>query len=468
MSSTVDVHMRETDAFSWTMEKDPVLRMPVMAVAILDGTPDWDEVVRRMERVSRAVPLFRQRVVTTPAKLAPPKWVVDDRFDLSWHVRRVVAPAPGTSDALLDLAAKLAMAAFDLERPLWEVWLVDGLENGRSAWLAKVHHTLTDGIGGMQLLSHLFDVDGVPLAPAPAATQPDGAEIGTLTMLRSGAEHDLHQLLGLARGAVSVTTKTLRHARHDPVAAIAGATATWRTLIEAVSPTGDRLSPVMTGRGLRRRYAAFDVPLDGLRRAGRTVDGTVNDAFLTAVTGGLRRYHQLHDSAVYELRLTLPIDVRESGDAEAGNRIALIRLTVPVEPEDAAARMAEIRRRVERWKDAPGLAYIEAAYALVNNLPPAYLQGLARHVDFVASNVPAFPMPVRLAGPRLEALYAFGPTGGTGVNVTMMSYAGTVYVGVDVDTEAVPDVDAFVTCLRAGFDEVVGLAGADTEVGATA
>jgi diacylglycerol O-acyltransferase len=199
------------------------------------------------------------------------------------------------------------------------------------------------------------------------------------------------------------------------------------------------------------------VPLAALRDAAHAAGGTVNDAFLTAVTGGMRRYHELHGGPVRELRMTMPIDVREPGDVVAGNRIALIRLLLPLVPADPAARMADIHARAERWKDAPGLAYIEAAYALVNTLPPSYLQSLAKHVDFVASNVPGFPMPVQLAGARLVAFYAFGPTGGTAVNVTMMSYADHVHVGIDADADAVPDLDAFTAYIRDGFAETLAM-----------
>jgi diacylglycerol O-acyltransferase len=455
--SDLDRHMRETDAFNWTMEKDPALRMTVVCVGLLDGVPDWDEVVHRLDVVSRAVPLFRQRVVATPAGLAPPKWVVDGEFDLGWHVRRIALPPPGDLDALLSLAAALGSEAFDPVRPRWQVWLVEGLHGGGAAWVANVHHTLTDGIGGMQLLTHIFDVDGMPLAGVTVAAPPPPGGTGIARLVGGAVRHNAGQAAAVARGAVVALARTARAARHDPRAAVAGAVETWRSLLEAIEPTGPQMSPVMTGRGLRRRYAVLDVPLDALRAAGRSCGATVNDAYLTGITGGLRRYHELHGGTTDALRMTLPINVREEGDAAAGNRIALIRLELPLLPADPARRIVEVHRRTDRWKGAPGLAYIEAAYGVVNHLPAGYLRGLARKVDFVGSNVPAFPLPVQLAGPRLTALYAFGPTGGTAANVTMMSYAGNAHVAVDIDEEAVPDVDAFMTCLRAGFDEVAAL-----------
>jgi WS/DGAT/MGAT family acyltransferase len=454
-----DTHMRETDAFNATMEKDPQLRMTVVCVGVLDRVPDWAEVVTRLARLAHAVPLFHQRVVDIPAGLAPPRFVVDGQFDLDWHIRRVTLPPPGDLHTLLEFANTVGSTPFDPIRPRWEVWLIEGLPDGGAAWLAKVHHTLTDGVGGIALLTHVFDIDGTPLAGFGAAPESVVEDTGRRALVRGALAHDVAQAFSAFRGSMVAGVRTLAAAVDDPVRALTGAAATWRSLYEAVQPTGPRLSTVMTDRGMRRRLGTIDTSLTGLRAAGRAGGGTVNDAFLTAVTAGLRRYHEMHDASVPRLRTTMPIDVRAEGDAEAGNRIALVRIELPLTPADPLPRMRETHRLAEHWKNAPGLAYIEAAYALVNRLPASYLQGLARQVDFVASNVPGFPMPVELAGAHLTALYAFGPTGGTAVNITLMSYGDRAFVGVHADTAAVPDFDAFMTCLRAGFDEVLAIGG---------
>ncbi len=451
--------MRETDAFSWSMESDPRLRMPVTAVALLDATPDWDEVTARLDRVTRVAPMFRQRIVSPPGHLAPPKWVVDARFELSSHIYRVLAPPPASLEGVLGFAAQLGSTAFDPMRPMWEAWFVDGLSDGRAALVVKVHHTLTDGIGGVQLLAHLFDVDGRPLTGDAVPAPPPPGDPGMLALLRSSIAHDVARAGALARSSGGAVVRTLRAARHGPLDAVRGALATWGSAVEVLAPTRERLSPVMTGRGLTHHYAGIDVPLDGLRRAARAVAGTVNDAYLTGITGGLRRYHELHGSPVRELRVVLPINTREPGDVTpGGNRMALIRYVLPLVPADPVPRMAEIKSRTEHWKNAPAMAYIEGLYGAVNTLPTSYLQGLAMHNDAVASNVPGFPMTVRLAGPRLVAFYPFGPTGGTAVNITLMSYADTCHIGVNADACAVRDMDAFVACLRAGFQEVLAAA----------
>lgn len=453
---TVDTHMRETDAFSWSMEGDPRLRMTVTAVARLDGSPDWAEVIRRADRLSRTVPLFRQRVVPTPGGVAPPKWVVDPGFDLGWHLRRAVVPPPGTWDTVLDLAAKIGSAAFDPARALWEVWLLEGLADGQAALVLKVHHTLTDGLGGVQVLDTLFDHGSAGPARLPLPPPPAGGSTEPLRLIASGLTHNGRRAVAATGGAWQAAAHTVGAARHGVVPAVRGAMATWGTLLEALAPTGAELSPVMTGRGLSRRYACLDVPLADLRAAGTRAGGTINDAFLTAVTGGMRHYHELHHAPVDELRVTLPVSLRRPGDPIAGNRIALIRYLLPLQPADPVARLRVIQARTQRWKDAPGLAYMEAAYAVVNRLPAPYLRGLATHVDLVASNVPGFPDTVHLAGPQLLAFYSFSPTGGTAVNITMMSYAATVHVGINADTHAVPDVDALVASLHRGFEELPG------------
>jgi WS/DGAT/MGAT family acyltransferase len=444
--------MRETDSFSWTMERDPLLRMPIVVVIRFDGTPAFEHLKNRFERLTRAVPMFRQKVVEPPLRLAPPKWVVDADFDLSWHVRRIQVPAPATFDTVLDLARQIGTAGFDPVRPMWEATLVEGMDGGRSALIIKVHHTLTDGIGGMQLLLHILDVD------------PEGADLGELpplpevgtgdASLGDAAEFDARQLLAIAR---TITATLVRGVRH-PRATVTGLLSTGRSAAEVLAPANVLLSPVMTRRGLGRRYAPIDVPLAGLKQAGRAVGGTVNDAFLGAVTGGLRRYHALHGKPVERLRVTLPISIRAPEDPEEGNRIALVRDVLAVGIADPVERIRADAERAAHWKKAPAVPHMEVLSGAVNRLPAAYLQGLAKHVDVVASNVPGIAFPLFCGGTPVQSLHPFGPTGGSAVNVTLLTYRDTCHIGVNMDVLAIPDGNEFVECLRAGFDEVLEVA----------
>ena len=163
--------MRDINAFSWYMEKDPLLRSTVVCVLLLDGRPDWDRLPERLERLTRLSPGFRHRVVLPPLRLATPRWVVDPDFDLSWHIRRFKAAPPKTLATVLEFARKTGMAGFDRDRPLWEATFIEGLNGGRTAVVMKVHHSLTDGVGGMDIARLLFDLEPDPgdLGPMPEA-----------------------------------------------------------------------------------------------------------------------------------------------------------------------------------------------------------------------------------------------------------------------------------------------------------
>jgi diacylglycerol O-acyltransferase / wax synthase len=168
--------MQNTDAFLWAMESDPVLRSTIVTISLLDSTPDWGELVERFDRLSRRLPTFRQRIVSSP-RPAPPRWADCPEFDLGFHMRRVTAPRPGTLDAVLEMGRLAAMSDFDRARPLWEITLIDGLADGGTALMTKMHHSLADGIGGVQIAMTLFDVTArrrgaLPVAPPPQMPSP--------------------------------------------------------------------------------------------------------------------------------------------------------------------------------------------------------------------------------------------------------------------------------------------------------
>ena len=165
--------MQNTDAFLWAMESNPVLRSTIVTISLLDSTPDWGELVERFDGLSRRLPTFRQRIVSSP-RPAPPRWADCPEFDLGFHMRRVTAPQPGTLDAVLEMGRLAAMSDFDRARPLWEITLIDGLADGGAALMTKMHHSLADGIGGVQIAMTLFDVTArrrgaLPVAPTTYA-----------------------------------------------------------------------------------------------------------------------------------------------------------------------------------------------------------------------------------------------------------------------------------------------------------
>jgi WS/DGAT/MGAT family acyltransferase len=460
MAERIDTHMRETDAFSWYMERDALLRSTVVAIVRLERTPDWERLVERVDRATRLVTCFRQKIVEPPLRIATPRWVVDPDFDLSFHLRRQTAPAPGAFDAVLDVARRAAMAGFDTARPLWEFTLVDGLADGSAAVVMKVHHALTDGVGGMQLALLLFDVEPDPgdLGELPPA--PDGEALDVLDVVLGAIGHDVRQVLDFAtRHATSAVPALVQAALH-PGETASHVLRTVGSIAKMVAPVRDTLSPVMTERHLASRLDVLDVPFAELRATTQAAGATLNDGFLAGIVGGLRRYHEHHQAPVDELRVTLPISIRKESDPIGGNRITLMRFKVPISIVDAKERMLALHEIVRRWREEPAAAHTNAIAGVLNLLPRSTIGGMLKHVDFLASNVPGLPFPIYLAGERVVRYYPFGPPTGAAVNVTLLSYHDTCCIGVNADTAAIPDTAVFLRCLREGFDEVLAVGAA--------
>ena len=458
MSATLDKaadrHMRPTDAFAWYMERDPLLRSTVVTVGLLDRLPDLAVLRDRMERGSRVVPSFRDRLVVPPLRLARPRWVQVDDLDLSWHLRHVALAAPGSFAQLLELARHEATTAFDPARPLWTLTTVEGLAGGRAAFVMKFHHALMDGIGGIQLVTELFDLEREGGAREEVASPP-GEHVEGWRLLRDTLAYDAARLARFAvRSPVGAARTTANLVRHP-----ADAARTMASVARTVEPYFTTLSPVMRDRRLHRSLDALEVPLSSLRVAASSHGGHLNDAFLAAVTGGLRRYHAEHGHDVSDLRVTLPVSVRRPDDPPGGNRITLMRFKVPAGSPDPAERVRSMHRVVDRIRAERSLPHTQGIAAALNLLPPGFVGSMLKHVDFLASDVPGVPVPLYLAGAKVQRWYPFGPTIGASVNLTLMSYVDTCCIGINVDTGAVPDPDRLVACLREGFVEVLGLAG---------
>jgi WS/DGAT/MGAT family acyltransferase len=455
----MDVFMRDSDAFSWYMERDAALRSTVVAVAWLDHSPDLHVLTEKLEQVTRMIPMFRQRVLEPPGRLATPRWTVDDGFDMSWHMRRIAAPAPHTPDTVIEFAADEAMTAFDRSRPLWKFTLIEQLEGGRAALVMKLHHSLTDGIGGMELALLLFDTERNPSRNDSMPPAPLGERLGTQQLVRESIAADFARVSDFVGSHAFTAVPAALHAARRPRHSFGEALETARSIGRTVAPVSRTLSPIMQDRGLGRRLDIVEVGLRDLKRSAATAGGTVNDGFMAAITGGLRRYHECHDTTVAKLRVTLPISIRKQDDPLGGNRITLIRFVVPVSEADPAVRIPEIDRLCRRARDERSLEFTNAIAGSLNLLPQAAVGAMLKHVDFLASDVPGFGFPVYLGGALMERYTPFGPTTGSAVNMTLLSYDGTCCVGVNMDTAAIPDGDVFMECLREGFDEVLALGG---------
>jgi diacylglycerol O-acyltransferase / wax synthase len=449
--------MRASDAFTWLLEADPELRSTVVAVLWLDCVPEWDTLTARVDALSRQVDRMRQRVEEPPLRLSAPRWIYDDRFDLSWHLRRAATASPHTDASVLELARSEAMTGFDRTRPLWVFTLVEGVERGRAALIMKMHHALTDGQGATKLAPLLFDsVRHAARVPLPAIPEPTEVRRPIVT---AGILHDWGQAIGFAGDGLRSVFPTSARALRNPVRGVRAAVNTARSIGSTVAPVTETMSPVMRGRGLSRTLKLITVDLADLKRAAKSADASVNDAFLASVAGGLRRYHELHASSVDKLRITMPISIRTDADSAASNRITLMRFAIPVSEPDPVARMRAINAESRKVRDAESLAYTnEIAFAL-DLLPTEVTGGALKHVDLLASNVVGTTKRMYLAGAQVISESVFGPTMGSAANLTLMSYVGECTIGINLDSAAVPDADAFVACLRWGFEEVGAVKG---------
>jgi diacylglycerol O-acyltransferase / wax synthase len=450
--------MGPSDAWIWYLEGDPRMRWTISAVMLLDQAPDWDRLVSRFERVSRIDPRFRQKVVEPPMRAAPPRWTVDEWFDLAYHVRRVAAPPPGSLADVLAFAGTSAMAGLDRDRPLWEATLMEGLEGGQAALVVKMHHSLTDGIGGLQLALHLVDpTPGVdPDDPGPPPLAPE--HLGATGMWKEVGRHHVDRLLRLAGGMAHAALPTAGRMLTDPVGLAKDVGAMTASVAKAVRPISDTKSTVMTERSLTWHYEVFDVPFARLRAGAKVAGCTVNDAFVAGLTGGMRRYHEQHGAPVDELRMSMPISLRLDGDPEGGNRVTVMRFAVPVGEADPVARLRKVHQAADTARHEPAVPHFDAITTGLAPITPLAVAPMATHMDFTASNVPGYSFPVHLCGSEVLRVYPFGPTGGASANATMITYRDTCCIGVNADTAAIPDMPAFMTCLAEGFDEVLALA----------
>jgi WS/DGAT/MGAT family acyltransferase len=453
--------MSAFEALMWRAEADPVLRSHVTAVEILDCVPDWGRLVAAHEWATGAVRRLRQRVVEPLLAVGPPVWATDGQFELSYHLRKVALPAPGGMRELLDFAQAMAMTPLDPSRPQWEAVLVEGLEGDRAAYVLKLNHALTDGLGAIQLfeLIHSRQREPTPGKLAPAAELPE-----PLTRLDVLARQLSERAAGAPREAaraVAAGAGLTVHGLGHPHRVLAEGLNYARSLQRVLGPPAVNGSPLLAGRGRSWRFEAHDVPLPDLKAAAKAVGGSVNDAFLAALLGAFRRYHEQFNVTIETIPIAIPISVRRAGDAVGGNRIAGGRLLAPAGEPDPAVRIRLVRELVAAARAEPAIDAVGAVAPIVSRLPGPLLTRLGRegtrHNDLQASNVPGINHPVYIAGAKVTHLYPFGPLPGCAAMVTLVSHAGTCCVGANLDCAAITDPDLFARCLREGFAEVLAL-----------
>lgn len=457
--------MSEADALIWSVEADPTLRSTILSVWILDQAPDAERFQAQLERASREIPRLRQRAVTDALGLAPPGWELDPYFDLGFHVRRVRVPAPGTERALLDMAQPIAMQAFDKDRPLWELYLVEGMEDGRTAVIMKLHHAVSDGVGLVRMTESMIERtrEADPRQAArPVPPAPEARERSAWERTREAFEHGRRQRRARAGRMLGAIGRSAAQIARDPAGEARRVVESAASIKRLLTPASAPESAIMRGRSLGVRFDSVRVPLEELKRAGKAVGGTVNDAFVAAVAGGLQRYHQNHGAPVEALRMQMPVDMRGGERAdEAGNQFAPARFLVPTAITSPAERIKRIGAIVREQRAEPALPLIEEISGALSGLPVTAITGLfgglMKATDFTTSNVRGPRRPTYVSGAKVERILPFGPLAGAAANITVFSYDGGMHVGINTDPAAVADPELLLECLRKGFDEVLAV-----------
>jgi len=453
--------MTDTDALMWAIEKDPMLRSTITSVLVIDGTIERDDVWRVFNRASRVVPRLRQRVSSSPLSAAPPRWEIDANFDLGYHVRFARAAGKGELADVLDMARPIAMQGFDRARPLWECTIVEGLADDQSALIIKMHHSITDGIGAVNLLLELFDLD--PEAPQRAMPEAPPADVmHPLVGFVDSLNHERRRQTGILSRLASDAVVGVRQVMADPVGTFNATTEMVASAGRLLTPAPNPRSPIMTGRSLSIHLDTITLPLAATKKAARTIGGTINDAFVSGVARGVQRYHLDHGTNVGRLRVGMPINTRDpSGVSVVGNDWVPARFDVPVESNDPADFMREIHDHLVSAREEPANQLVGPMSNVLNRLPTTVVTqifgSMMKGLDFQASNVPGSPVPIYLLGSRITAVIPFGPLAGAGLNVTLLSYCDDLNLGVNIDVAAVPDPEFMVEHIRAAFAELLAL-----------
>ena len=448
-----DRKMTAPEGLMWRLEKDSYLSSTFGTVSILDRPPDFDRLRARMERAVAAVPRLGWRVHPAPTDFSSPLWTDDPDFDIDYHVRRVALPKPARTRDLLDLAALLVADPFERTRPLWHFFVVEGLRGGKAAVVQKMHHTITDGEGGIQLALQYLDFERDAAEPPPvvpaaivAPSPPSGLDA-------------LRDLLTASFRLPLAVARQVRELLADPTSipdANRAAVDMIRGVVTQLADTERAHSPLWTDRSLRRRLEIARAPFVPTRDAARRLGGTLNTAFLTAAADAAGRYHAELGTPVDTLTASMAVSTRTA--VTESNAFSLARLVVPTGRMPIAERFQQVQRAADDARRGQGGASLSQLAAVAGALPTSLVTRVARQqaqtIDFATSNVRGAPVPVYIAGAQLLENYPVGPLAGVAFNMTLLSYAGSLDVGLHIDAAAVAEPARLGRLLQRSFRDL--------------
>jgi diacylglycerol O-acyltransferase / wax synthase len=450
---------------SFLTNESSVSHMHVGAILIFEGPPPkYVDLVEHVRSRLSQVPRFRQKLLVPPLEAGRPLWADDVNFNLTYHIRHTALPEPGGEDALRRLAGRVFSQQLDRSKPLWELWLAQGLERDRFAILTKTHHAMVDGVSGVDIGTVLFDLEPVPV---PAAVEDDWVpqpEPSTAELVARGVADAAATPVKLAERAVGAV-------RHPESAA--------RRLVEALEGVSEVVGafadpapdvPLNQPISPHRRFVWARSELATFKGIKDALGGTVNDVVLAVVTGALRGW--LHGRGIrtegLELRALVPVSIRTEDDrGRLGNRIAAMRGPLPVYIEDPVRRLRVVSEQMEglkRSKQALGAEVISR----FNDFAPPTLLAQASRINFstrlfnlIVTNVPGPQIPLYLLGREMEEIFpvAFLPPNHV-LAVAIMSYNGRICFGLLADYDSMEDVDEFAQGLTDSLAELEAAAAA--------
>jgi WS/DGAT/MGAT family acyltransferase len=449
---------------SFLAQERSASHMHVGAVVVLEGPPpDRDELVESIGSRLHLVPRYRQKLKSPRFEMGRPFWIDDPRFNLEYHVRFTALPAPGSEDQLRQLAGRVFSQRLDRSKPLWELWVVQGLDDDRFALVTKTHHAMIDGVAGVDIATVLFDLAATPPESPRADTawvpSPEPSQAELVAEGVKGAIKTPVDLAAQALGAV-------QHPRSTASRAVEAAEALGEVAWAGLNPAPE--TPLNVEIGPHRRVHWVRSRLDDFKAIKNELGGTVNDVVIAVVSGALRRWLRSRGVRAegLELRALVPVSIRtEEQQGELGNRIAAMRGPLPVYVEDPVERLRIVSAAMQGLKESKQALGAEVLAGLQGFAPPTLLAQASRLnfstrlFNLIVTNVPGPQFPLYLLGRELREIVpvAFLPDDHA-LAVAIMSYNGGVDFGLLGDYDALPDIEEFGELIEQSLDELLDAA----------
>lgn len=448
---------------SFLYMETPTTAMHVGGVAVFsppEGGFDYDRLVELISQRIALVPRYRQKVRFIPGRIANPVWVDDEDFDVTYHVRRSALPKPGNDAQLRELVGRLQSRQLDRNRPLWEIYLVEGLEGGNVGIITKTHHAMVDGVSAVDIGTVILD-----LTPEPREVPPDGWQPRSAPGAASLVVGAVTDLVKRPTQAIDTARSAVGDARATAGKVTTVASGVLSSVVSMARPAPS--SPLNVPIGEQRRFGMAATDLDDYKKVRKVHGGTVNDVVLATVAGALRSWLLTRGESVTPtttIRAMVPVSVRAEGQ-EMGNRVSSYFVDLPVGEGNPVMRLHQVSFAMRGHKESGQSVGADALVQMSGFAPPT-IHSLGARVassftrrlfNLVVTNVPGPQFPLYAAGAKMLSMYPVVPLAkGQAVSCGLTSYDGGVYYGLNADRDAMPDVDVLASLIEESLAELVG------------